>query len=124
MPHTVKRRGTMETYRNEEQMQCLAKSEGCSVFRMENATGEGTIAMYELFPGVMLGFNDFHMDYFDSEFVPQKHVFCIDHCREGRMQYVADEDAYAYVEAGDLKLDRRLTHTGHFEFPHSCDTVG
>ena len=30
MPHTVKRRGTMETYRNEEQMQCLAKSEGCS----------------------------------------------------------------------------------------------
>ncbi|MFR2745929.1 MAG: hypothetical protein ACLTBB_03235 [Roseburia hominis] len=107
----------METYRNEEQMKCLAKSEGCSVFRMENATGEGTIAMYELFPGVMLGFNDFHMDYFDSEFVPQKHVFCIDHCREGRMQYVADEDAYAYVEAGDLKLDRRLTHTGHFEFP-------
>lgn len=30
MPHTGKRRGTMETYRNEEQMQCLAKSEGCS----------------------------------------------------------------------------------------------
>ncbi len=30
---------------------------------------------------------------------------------------MADEDAYAYVEAGDLKLDRRLTHTGHFEFP-------
>lgn len=29
MPYTVKRRGTMETYRNEEQMQCLAKSEGC-----------------------------------------------------------------------------------------------
>ena len=39
MLHTVKRRGTMETYRNEEQMKCLAKSEGCSVFRMENATG-------------------------------------------------------------------------------------
>ena len=30
MPYTGKRRGTMETYRNEEQMQCLAKSEGCS----------------------------------------------------------------------------------------------
>ena len=30
MLHTVKRRETMETYRNEEQMQCLAKSEGCS----------------------------------------------------------------------------------------------
>ncbi len=30
MPYTGKGRGTMETYRNEEQMQCLAKSEGCS----------------------------------------------------------------------------------------------
>ena len=30
MLHTVKRRGTMETYRNEEQMQCLMESEGCS----------------------------------------------------------------------------------------------
>ena len=30
MPYTGKVRGTMETYRNEEQMQCLAKSEGCS----------------------------------------------------------------------------------------------
>lgn len=30
MPYTGKRRGTRETYRNEEQMQCLAKSEGCS----------------------------------------------------------------------------------------------
>ena len=69
----------METYRNEEQMKCLAKSEGCSVFRMENATGEGTIAMYELFPGVMLGFNDFHMDYFDSGICAAEACFCIDH---------------------------------------------
>lgn len=30
MPYTGKRRVMMETYRNEEQMQCLAKSEGCS----------------------------------------------------------------------------------------------
>lgn len=31
MPYTGKRRGTMETYRNEEQMQCLMESEGCSM---------------------------------------------------------------------------------------------
>lgn len=30
MPYTGKRRGMMETYRNEEQMQCLMESEGCS----------------------------------------------------------------------------------------------
>lgn len=95
----------------------LAQSNGCAVYQLKNETGEGSITMYEVFPGVTLSYNDFHMQYFDSEYVPGREVFCIDHCREGRLEYAARDNAYSYVEAGDLKLDRRLTHTGHFEFP-------
>lgn len=95
------------------------KSDGCTVYQLKNETGEGTITMYEVFPGVALAYNDFHMKYFDSEFVPGKEIFCIDHCREGRLEYPAKKNAYSYIEAGDLKLDQRLTHTGHFEFPLS-----
>lgn len=97
----------------------LAQSDGCAVYQLKNETGEGTITMYEVFPGVTLSYNDFHMQYFDSEFIPDKEVFCIDHCREGRLEYTARSNAYSYVEAGDLKLDRRLSHTGHFSFPLS-----
>lgn len=61
-----------------------------------------------------LSYNDFHMQYFDSEFIPDREVFCIDHCREGRLEYAARSNAYSYVEAGDLKLDRWLDHTAHF----------
>lgn len=39
MPYTGKGRGTMETYRNEEQMQCLAKSEGCSTLPVQPVSG-------------------------------------------------------------------------------------
>lgn len=46
-------------------------------------------------------------------------MLCIDHCREGRLEYPATHNAFSYVEAGDLKLDRRLTHTGKFEMPLS-----
>ncbi len=97
----------------------LAESDGCSVYQFRNETGEGTITVYEVFPGVDLAYNDFHMHYYNSEFRPVRDVFCIDYCREGRLEYPAASDAYAYVEAGDLKLDRRLTHTGHFEMPLS-----
>lgn len=97
----------------------LAQSDGCTVYQLKNETGEGTITIYEVFPGVALGYNDFHMQYFDSEFIPNREVFCIDHCREGRLEYAAGNNAYSYVEAGDMKLDRRLTHTGHFSFPLS-----
>lgn len=97
----------------------LTENNGVSVYQFENETGEGTMTIYEIFPGVALAYNDFHMRYFDSRFHPDSNVFCIDHCREGRLEYAAKNDAYAYVEAGDLKLDRRLTHTGRFELPLS-----
>lgn len=97
----------------------LAENDGCSVYQFQNETGEGTITIYEVFPGVSLSYNDFHIRYYESEFKPDRNLFCIDHCREGRLEYPAADDAYSYVEAGDLKLDRRLTHTGHFEMPLS-----
>ena len=108
-----------EFYLHNRQMVPLAKSNGCSVYRLSNETGDGTITLYEVFPGVMVGYNDFHMQYYESDFMMEGELFCIDHCREGRMEYLAREGGYSYVEAGDIKLDRRLTHTGHFEFPLS-----
>lgn len=97
----------------------LAENDGCSVYRLRNETGEGTITIYEVFPGVSLSYNDFHIRHYDSVFKPDRNLFCIDHCREGRLEYPAADDAYSYVKAGDMKLDRRLTHTGHFEMPLS-----
>ena len=97
----------------------LVQSDGCSVYQFRNETGEGTITLYEVFPGVTLAYNDFHMQYYNSEFKPEGHMFCIDHCREGRLEYPAAHNAFSYVEAGDLKLDRRLNHTGQFEMPLS-----
>ena len=97
----------------------LAKSNGCSVYQFRNDTGDGTMTCYEVFPGAMLSFNDFHVKYFDSEYVPGRNMFVIDHCREGKMEYLAAENAYAYVGAGDIKMDKRLTHTGRFVFPSS-----
>ncbi len=97
----------------------LTEDGGGSVYRFRNETGEGTITIYRVFPGVTFSYNDFHMRYYDSKFQPDRDLFCIDHCREGRLEYPAACDAYSYVEAGDLKLDRRLTHTGHFEMPLS-----
>lgn len=110
----------MESYFGDcDQITPLAQSGSCTVYQLHNETGEGTITMYDVFPGVTLAYNDFHMRYFDSDFVPNRAMLCIDHCREGRLEYAARNDAYGYVEAGDLKLDRRLTHAGHFEMPLS-----
>lgn len=86
----------------------LAESNGCSVFRMQNETGEGTMTVYQVFPGVLLLYNDFHMSYCDSGFRARTDMLCIDHYREGRIEYQVEREAYAYVQAGDLKIDNRV----------------
>lgn len=95
----------------------LAQSDGCAVWQFRNETRDGTMTAYEVFPGVMLSFNDFHMGRFESSYVADRRLFAIDHCREGRMEYTPGDNMLAYTEAGDMKLDLRMQHTGTFIFP-------
>ena len=101
--------------------QLLAEKDGCAVWQFQNESGEGTMTVYDVFPGVMLSFNDFHMARYESAYVAGRPLFAIDHCREGRMEYAAGENAVAYTGAGDMKLDLRRQHTGVFRFPSSLD---
>ncbi len=101
----------------------LAKSDGCAVWQFRNETGDGTMTAYDVFPGAVLSFNDFHMERYESSYVASRRLLAIDHCREGRMEYAADDNRVAYTAAGDMKLDLRQAHTGTFVFP-SCHYHG
>ena len=101
----------------------MAQSDGCSVWQFCNETGEGTMTVYEVFPGVMLSFNDFHMEHYNSGFAPDRRMLAVDHCREGRVEYAAGNGMVGYTTAGDMKLDLRKHHTGNFVFP-SCHYHG
>lgn len=101
----------------------LAHSDGCSVWQFRNETGDGTMTAYDVFPGVILSFNDFHMERYHSSYVPDRRILVIDHCREGRMEYSAGDGRIGCTSAGDMKLDLRRQHTGEFIFP-SCHYHG
>lgn len=97
----------------------LARNDGCAVWQFRNESGDGTMTVYDVFPGVMLSFNDFHMARYESAYVAGRPLLAIDHCREGRMEYAAGANAVAYTGAGDMKLDLRKQHVGVFRFPSS-----
>ena len=104
---------------SEQGARLLVENDNCAVWQFRNESGDGTMTVYDVFPGVMLSFNDFHMAYYKSAYVAGRPLFAIDHCREGRMEYAACENAVAYTSAGDMKLDLRRQHTGVFRFPSS-----
>lgn len=104
---------------SEQGARLLARNDGCAVWQFRNESGDGTMTVYDVFPGVMLSFNDFHMSHYESAYVASRPLFAVDHCREGRMEYAAGANAVAYTGAGDMKLDLRKQHTSAFHFPSS-----
>lgn len=100
-----------------ENIQSVVETEDCKVMCLYDETGEGTMTVYQVFPGIFLMYNDFHMKSCFSEFQTEDNMFCIDHCREGRIEQEAGEGTYCYMEAGDLRIDQRTNHSGQFSFP-------
>lgn len=97
----------------------VAAEGGCKVLRLDDETGEGFMTMYRVLDGVYLMYNDFHLRSCVSEYQNAETVLCIDHCREGRIEHENHLGSRYYMEAGDLRIDRRVHHEGSIHLPLS-----
>lgn len=95
----------------------ICGDENCMVFQVKDESGEGQMTCYPVFKGCCLIYNDFHMEHCRSGFHPKVRMFCIDHCREGRIEWKMDRDRYVYVGAGDMQVNSREQHSSQFVFP-------
>lgn len=102
-----------------ENLEEIVETEECKVLRMKDESGEGLMTIYRVFDGVYLMYNDFHMGHCYSHFVSSGRLFCVDHCREGRIEHCTEQGRHYYIEAGDMRIDRRVHHSGNVEFPVS-----
>ena len=85
----------------------LVEGGNCRVFQFHSDTGEGIMTQYDLFPGVSLMYNDFHMESYDSAFRTTEDLLCIDYCRQGRMEYPLCVSSF--TERSSLKMNLALT---------------
>ena len=97
----------------------VVETEECKVLRMQDPSGDGLMTIYRVFDGVYLMYNDFHMSHCYSRFHSSARIFCIDHCREGRIEHQTGKDMRYYMEQGDLRMDCRVHHNGDMYFPVS-----
>ena len=105
---------------SQQNMKLLCRDEACSVYQMKNETGDGTATYYEVYPGIGVMYNDFHMELCPSrKFENNSHTFAIHHCREGRIEWEVRNGAYLYLASGDIMLDNSVTENNHCSFPCS-----
>ncbi|MBP3807376.1 MAG: helix-turn-helix transcriptional regulator [Eubacterium sp.] len=99
-------------------VQSVAENDNAHVLRIQSSTGEGYMTLYMVMTGVYVMFDEFHLESCESEFKNMKNVFCIDHCRQGRIEHENLIGDKFYMESGDLKLGRRINHSGSIHMPN------
>jgi AraC-like DNA-binding protein len=99
-------------------VQSVAENDNAHVLRIQSSTGEGYMTLYMVMKGVYVMFDEFHLESCESEFKNMKNVFCIDHCRQGRIEHENLLGDKFYMESGDLKLGRRINHSGSIHMPN------
>ena len=96
----------------------LVISEGnCKVLKLSDETGEGVMTIYQVFDGVYLMFNDFHMESCYSGYQSIVSMLAVDHCREGCMEMDVDSRYSCCLKQGELRVDTRVHHKGQVRFP-------
>ncbi len=99
-------------------VQSVAENDNAHVLRIQLSTGEGYMTIYMVMKGVYVMFDEFHLESCESEFKNMENVFCIDHCRQGRIEHENLIGDKFYMESGDLKLGRRINHSGSIHMPN------
>lgn len=93
---------------------------GCdNRYHLENESGTGYIAIYRVFPGIELVYNDMHMAYCNKHQQPAPHVMEINYCKEGRCECLFQKRQYCYMSAGDLSFCSLHENAHQSEFPTS-----
>lgn len=87
------------------------------IFKIRNSTGSGGFKSYKVFPGVYITYNEFNMSECTSNFKSDINMFCIDYCKEGRMEWICHNNDYLYLKQGDMQISIIEHHGKKFEFP-------
>jgi AraC-like DNA-binding protein len=95
----------------------IKRTDDCTVYKMKNPDGEGVMTSYQVFPGIELVYNDFHIPSCFQDVPPGGDILEINHCREGRFECAFENGAYVYMEKGDLAVNLRDNRTVASCFP-------
>lgn len=103
----------------QQHLHLICRDESCSVYQMKNETGDGTVTFYEVYPGIGVMYNDFHMASCPARHFDNARNIGIHHCREGRIEWQVSGGAYLYLASGDIMLESSATENKRCSFPIS-----
>lgn len=71
-------------------------------FELTDDTGKGHTDVFQVFPGVYLMYNEFHMEHCQSGYAPEGDFWGIEYCHSGNTEWKLENGDYAYLGAETL----------------------
>ncbi len=96
-----------EKKRLEPSVNVVGQKGPCTVYRFLSEHGVGYMTIYEVYPGIMLSYNEFAMKSSPSNGTPCADLIEINHCKEGRFECSTQDGRVSYMGKGDLAVHKR-----------------
>lgn len=97
---------TLEKSMYGENIEVVSRESDCTVYRMTDAPEESRITAYTVFPGIQIVYRNIHSPNCRIRQKTTNIILEISHCREGRLEYEAD-DTCCYLMPGDIAIMHR-----------------
>lgn len=94
----------------------IVEDKDVTTYFYRSDTGDATMSVYKVFPGIELIYNSVHMDFCKIGRDVSGSLIEIHHCREGRIEQELDNE-FLYLMPGDLSIVMREKNTGEYSFP-------
>lgn len=85
-------------------------------YAFANETGDATLLVYNVLPGVAVAYHSVHMDQFDIGQTLQGNLVEIHHCQEGRIEQQFSNGLF-YLMPGDMSVAIRSRSVKQYRFP-------
>lgn len=101
-------------------VEIITRDNDCTIYRINDISGNALMTSYTVFPGIELIYNDVHMESCKIEVSPPKNIIEINHCREGRIECELGGGEYMYLSKGDLSIQIKddSCHCSYFPLSH------
>ena len=95
----------------------VKRAKDCAIYKTRDESGEGFMTSFEVFPGIELIYNDFHMVGCMLNRITIPDIIEINHCRRGRFEGEFSSGNSVYIEEGDLSVNTMGNRTKRASFP-------
>lgn len=85
-------------------------------YSFSNETGDASLTVYGVLPGVEVAYHSVHMDQFDIGQTMQGNLIEIHHCQEGRIEQQFSNGLF-YLMPGDMSVAIRSRSAEQYRFP-------